>query len=151
MDTVIAQAQPQEINGYSLHYTVTLDSRSRIGSGASASVFKAVHKATGKVAAFKVVKHLPSGPRSLICRQNTGQIKQWVDGLDVDNEIAMLERLKHPHICTLYESFVEKENISMSHFIRIFGYNLNILPVLVLEYAADGDLDTLVARTRPSQ
>ena len=85
-----------------------------IGHGSFATVWKAYHKETNKVAAVKEI--------------NTERLnKKLLESLA--SEIAVLQRVNHPHIVNLYETIKRPEKS------RIY---------LVLEYCSGGDLSRYV-------
>lgn len=93
-----------------------LDEGPPIGHGSFAKVYKARHRETQKVAAVKAI--------------NTERLnKKLIESLA--GEIAVLQRVRHPHIVSLIEVIKRPEKS------RIF---------LVLEYCSGGDLSSFVKR-----
>lgn len=109
------------INRYDLGYVFRLiaggpkggmhaiyDISHELGKGSFASVYKAIHRATGQWYAVKMIQ--------------VDKIKKSAMKRDVEKastfarEISILEKLNHPNICQLKETFFQDDNMSMFKF-----------------------------------
>ncbi|KAK7018876.1 Pkinase-domain-containing protein [Favolaschia claudopus] len=98
------------------------DLSTELGKGSFATVYKALHKASGEWVAVKVIHETKrqAGPTATI---NT-EAKQAAQNINTSREINIMENLRHPNICQLREVF----------------WNANGSIDLVLELIEGGDL-----------
>ena len=91
--------------------------KEKIGAGAFAQVYKAVRKSDNRIMACKVID---------ICKKKRDKLT------DLQNELFVLEKIRHKNLVCLYDHFV-----------------LNYRLYIFIEYASGGTLSELVRREGP--
>lgn len=92
-------------DGLHAHY----DLGTELGKGSFANVYKAMHRATSKWFAVKMIQaeKIKKNPAN---HTGPGDAKK---ATAFAREISILEQLSHPNICQLKETFFHDSNISM--------------------------------------
>jgi serine/threonine/tyrosine protein kinase RAD53 len=111
-----------------------------LGKGSFATVRKAVHKATGRWYAVKMI--YPS--------KSVGQ--QESRNQNLIREISIMEKLDHHNICKLVEVFFQNDNsicnLPFFSFLLVFAFNPRSFSLgLVLELVEGGDLLDHIMKT----
>ena len=149
---------PYELTGIHAHY----DMAHELGRGTFATVMKAMSRTTSDWWAVKIIHSQKirganannNDNNNAAARQNSGHLQ------NLGREISILEKLNHPNICRLRETFVPEDgghdfcefNSSFSLFFFPFSELGFLFVDLVLELIEGGDLlDFILSRNGLSE
>lgn len=95
------------------------DQHNELGRGSFASVFRVLHKASGQFFAAKIIREVRVlGDDSFTADQRVA--KNRVNFL---REISIMEKLEHPNICKLKETFFhDNGDICECYHIRVYSF-----------------------------